>query len=268
VAGDVIAQAEELVGHGYDPVEIAIAEHPLALRRRDPAHRLVRDRGLQRPRGVEQPAVVIRLLVLARTKARLREDVGQIGANGRAFGHDMTAMLDCRDFAHRVDREVCFVLPTVIFVAFGVVQNADLLQHPADDPSTRLRVGVEDQVGHFRVSRFISMRADYACSSACSSISSMALSDSTRIAPRPFAPKCSSRCSVPPPRRARAMWTRPSSWSGPAGPAKPVTPIARSAFERASAPSALARATTADTASFFSSRSRSMPRSSAFASLV
>ena len=58
----------------------------------------------------------------------------------------------------------------------------------------------------------------------------MHFSDLMRIAPRPIAPKCSSRCTVSPPRRASAKWTRPSSRSLPAGPAKPVTPIAISAL--------------------------------------
>jgi len=48
----------------------------------------------------------------------------------------MVAMLDRRDLAHRVHREIAIALHLIVRDDLGDVGLVELLEHPADDPST------------------------------------------------------------------------------------------------------------------------------------
>jgi len=61
----------------------------------------------------------------------------------------MVAMLDRRHLAQRVNGEIALVLHPVVRNQLGLVRSANLFEHPADDPPARLRIRVEDELGHF-----------------------------------------------------------------------------------------------------------------------
>ncbi len=142
-----------------------------------------RDGRLDRPGGEEHPAVLGAARPVARggREPGLREGVGEIGADGGAFGDDRRAMDQGRDLAHRVDRLVGRPLHRLAEADdLGTVGLAELLHHPAGDAAARHRVGVEHEfVGHgvsFRdglVSILRPWRADVrsaspdACASTC-----------------------------------------------------------------------------------------------------
>src|SRR5437762_2082295 len=88
----------------------------------------------------------------------------------------MLAVLDRRHLAHGIHRQVALALELVVSDDFRLVGLTHLLEHPADDPSTRLRVRVEDEVSHF-ATPCLEQSTNYSCSSACSSISNRARSD-------------------------------------------------------------------------------------------
>ena len=205
IGGEIFLAGQRLFQRVDGQVVIAIAEHPLALRRRFPACGLVAERRLDRPRGEEDPAVIIRALGRRWRKVRLREGIGEIAADRSNLRHHLSLVADRRDLPHRVERQVRLLLHgRRIIEDLGLVGLADLLQHPADRLSARHRVRVEDEVGHGSTP-CLEQSANYSCSSACSSISSIAFRDRTRISPRPRGPKCSSRCMVGPSRRASAI---------------------------------------------------------------
>ena len=54
---------------------------------------MVRDRLLDRSGGIEEPAVIVRLLLGVRPKPGLWEDVRQIGADRRDLSDDMAICL-------------------------------------------------------------------------------------------------------------------------------------------------------------------------------
>lgn len=88
-----------------------------------------------------------------------------------------------------------------------------------------------------------------------------------RTSRRPSAPNSTVAVAVSMPRPARPKQTRPSGLlSDPPGPAIPVMETARSARERSSAPSAMARATSSETAPCASISAAGTPRSSVLAS--
>jgi hypothetical protein len=66
----------------------------------------------------------------------------------------MAAVLDRRDLPHRVHSKIALALELVVGDDFDIVGLANLLEHPADDPSTRLRIVIEDEVGHFALLLF------------------------------------------------------------------------------------------------------------------
>src|SRR5215475_5447824 len=81
----------------------------------------------------------------------------------------MATMPDRRDLPHRIYGKVGLALQPVVGNDLGFIGLADFLKHPADNPSARLRVGVEGEVSHFASPNLNSRSADYACLSACSS---------------------------------------------------------------------------------------------------
>src|SRR5438552_14519928 len=60
----------------------------------------------------------------------------------------MLAMLDRGDLTERMNGEIALALHLVVGDDFSLVRLTDFLEHPADDPPARLRVGVENEVGH------------------------------------------------------------------------------------------------------------------------
>jgi coenzyme Q-binding protein COQ10 len=100
-------------------------------------------------------------------------------------------------------------------------------------------------------------------------IASASCTLANRIARRPISPKRFSRWITDPPRRIAPKCTSPTGFVAvpPPGPATPVTDTAISARECFSAPSAIARATSALTAPCSSIRSAGTPINSVFASL-
>src|SRR5205814_5539326 len=131
IAADIVTQRQELVDRRDGLVEIAVAEHALALLRDLPAHRLAGNRRFERPGGIEQPAIIIGLLVSAWAKPGLRKHVGEISADRGAFGDDMPAVLDRRDFAERVDREIALALHLIVANDYGLVRLTHCFDHPA-----------------------------------------------------------------------------------------------------------------------------------------
>src|SRR6185437_14701557 len=219
VAADVIAKAQELVDNGDRALIAAVAEHPLLILGRIPAHDVVGPGLLPRPGGVEEPAVIVGLLVLAWPESGLREDVGEIGADRRAFGDDMALMPDRRHFPERVDGEILGALHPVVSDDFGVVRLSDLLEHPADDPPARLGIGVEDELGHVALPTRVERKANYSSANAGSSIPGIRgrLTDRVLRAAGPERRRCARRRSHPALRGIRCprtSWAIRASWRG------------------------------------------------------
>jgi len=101
------------------------------------------------------------------------------------------------------------------------------------------------------------------------SISSAASTVARRISVRPTSPNSNTRCVTAPSWRAAAICTSPTGLASvpPPGPAMPVTATERLACECSSAPWAMARATSSDTAPCRSSRLWRTPSMSCLASL-
>ncbi len=132
------------------PLVAAEAGHDLALLRHVPAHRL-RDDGLfERTRGEQQPAEIVRLLMLARKqigRVHLREVVADRGR----LGHDVIVLAvvvhDRGHLAHWVglEKTLGFVLPVDedLFIL-----RVRLVQGPSDDLPAAHGIGVERVLGH------------------------------------------------------------------------------------------------------------------------
>src|SRR5205085_89209 len=76
VCGDIFLAGQRLFERVNGEIVIAVAEHALLLGTRLPARRLVAERGFDRARGEEDPAVIVGALVRRRGEVRLRKSVG------------------------------------------------------------------------------------------------------------------------------------------------------------------------------------------------
>src|SRR5205085_11523039 len=124
--------------------------HWLLLLARLPTRVVVGDRLFDGARGEKQPAVIVSLLLVARAESGFREYVGEVGADCRALCDDMAFVLERRDLAQGMDRQIALALHLVVRDDLRFIGLSDLLEHPARDASARLRVGIEDEVGHSR----------------------------------------------------------------------------------------------------------------------
>src|SRR4051812_30727079 len=79
ITANVIAKLEELIKNGDDPIEIAVPEHALALGWHLPAHRMVGERLLNGTCRVEEPPIIITLLIRAWPQHGFGKHIGQIG---------------------------------------------------------------------------------------------------------------------------------------------------------------------------------------------
>ena len=68
-----------------------------------------------------------------------RKFVGEVGADRRGLGDDDVAVLERRNLAHRIDREIIrrAVVAFVQAEQVNVIRLADLLEHPSRDRRAR-----------------------------------------------------------------------------------------------------------------------------------
>ncbi len=123
----------------------AVARHPLMLRLGFEAEHAVGGGRFQRAGGEEQPPVVGAPLGGRRRQTRIGKGIGQVGADGRAFGHHHVAVTDGRHLAHGIDGAIGVRLHrfTVLDHLYAI-RLAHFLEHPADHASPRHGVGVEN----------------------------------------------------------------------------------------------------------------------------
>ena len=142
-----------------------MTEKELLLGKRDEVAASVGDSLFDWTGGKEHPTIVVGSLLVRRSKARERENVGEIGYGSSALADDVTTTLDCRylsnriDFpektrllAIRIDRGRFFegcTAPLVVRARFLVIEHDGLimcscfLEHPADHTSPRVRICVD-----------------------------------------------------------------------------------------------------------------------------
>ena len=153
--GEALARDPAVAGHGvlqgiHHRFVRAVADHRLLVGGRLEAQEPVGRRRLQRSCREEEPPVVGAALTGRGSEARVREGVGEVGADRGRLGDDRVAVADGRHLAHGIDRKVGIGLHhRTVFDDLGAIARSGLLQHPAGDASPRHGVGVENKlVGH------------------------------------------------------------------------------------------------------------------------